>query len=37
MIAVALTAVGKPGKPVNRAILKTLFTDTARHYGLTPA
>jgi hypothetical protein len=36
-IAVELSAVGKPGKPVNRAILKTLFTDTARHYGLTPA
>ncbi|MBS1846300.1 MAG: SRPBCC family protein [Actinobacteria bacterium] len=37
MIAVELSAIGKPGKPVNRAILKTLFTDTARHYGLTPA
>jgi hypothetical protein len=36
-IAVELTAFGKPGKPVNRALLKTLFTDTARHYGLTPA
>ncbi|MBS1890378.1 MAG: SRPBCC family protein [Actinobacteria bacterium] len=36
-IAVELSAVGKAGKPVNRAILKTLFTDTARHYGLTPA
>lgn len=36
-IAVELSAIGKPGKPVNRAILKTLFTDTARHYGLTPA
>jgi hypothetical protein len=36
-IGVELTPVGRPGKPVNRAILKTLFTDTARHYGLTPA
>jgi hypothetical protein len=36
-IAVELTAVGRPGKPVNRAILKTLFTDTARHYGLNQA
>jgi Polyketide cyclase / dehydrase and lipid transport len=36
-IAVAPSAVGRPGKPVNKAILKTLFTDTARHYGLTPA
>ena len=31
------SAVGRPGGPVNRAILKTLFTDTARHYGLQPA
>jgi Polyketide cyclase / dehydrase and lipid transport len=36
-IAVAPTAVGRPGTPINRAILKTLFTDTARHYGLKPA
>jgi hypothetical protein len=36
-IAVEPSAVGRPGTPVNRAILKTLFTDTARHYGLTPA
>ena len=34
-VAVRLTAIGRPGKPINRAILKTLFTDTARHYGLT--
>jgi Polyketide cyclase / dehydrase and lipid transport len=33
-IAVAPSAIGRPGKPVNRAILKTLFTDTARFYGL---
>jgi hypothetical protein len=36
-VAVELTAIGRPGTPVNRAILKTLFTDTARHYGLTQA
>jgi hypothetical protein len=36
-IAVELTAIGRPGTPVNRAILKTLFTDTARHYGLSRA
>ena len=36
-VAVELTAIGRPGTPVNRAILKTLFTDTARHYGLAPA
>jgi len=36
-IVVQPSAVGKPGTPLNRAILKTLFTDTARHYGLTPA
>jgi hypothetical protein len=34
-IAVAPSALGRPGKPINRAILKTLFTDTARYYGLT--
>jgi hypothetical protein len=33
-IAVEHTALGRAGTPVNRAILKTLFTDTARHYGL---
>ncbi|HEY2478181.1 MAG TPA: SRPBCC family protein [Solirubrobacterales bacterium] len=33
-IAVEPTAVGRAGMPINRAILKTLFTDTARHYGL---
>ena len=37
MIAVAPSAIGRLGTPLNRAILKTLFTDTARHYGLTPA
>jgi hypothetical protein len=36
-IAVAPSALGRPGTPVNRALLKTLFTDTARHYGLDPA
>jgi hypothetical protein len=36
-VAVRPTAIGRPGTPLNRAILKTLFTDTARHYGLTPA
>jgi hypothetical protein len=33
-IAVELTAIGRPGKSINRALLKTLLTDTARHYGL---
>ena len=33
-IAVEPSAVGRAGTPLNRAILKTLFTDTARHYGL---
>jgi Polyketide cyclase / dehydrase and lipid transport len=33
-IAVAPSAIGKATMPVNRAILKTLFTDTARHYGV---
>ncbi len=33
-IAVEPTALGRASTPVNRAILKTLFTDTARHYGL---
>jgi hypothetical protein len=33
-IAVAPTVVGKAGTPLNRALLKTLFTDTARHYGV---
>ena len=36
-IAVQPSAVGRAGTPANRAILKTLFTDTARHYGLTSA
>ncbi len=35
-IAVAPTALGKATLPANRAILKTLFTDTARHYGVRP-
>jgi hypothetical protein len=34
-VAVQPSAIGKLGTPVNRAILKTLFTDTARHYNLT--
>ena len=33
-IAVEPTTLGRPGTPVNRQILKTLLTDTARHYGL---
>jgi hypothetical protein len=33
-IAVEPTAVGRAGTPLNRAILKSLFTDTASHYGL---
>jgi hypothetical protein len=36
-IAVELSPVGRPGKPINRAILKTLLDDTARHYGLRRA
>ena len=36
-VAVRPTAVGRPGTPVSRAILKTLFSDTARFYGLDPA
>ena len=35
-IAAEPSAVGRACTPVNRAILKTLFTDTARHYGLRP-
>ena len=34
-IAIEPSAVGRAGTPLNRAILKTLFTDTARHYGLS--
>ncbi len=34
-IAVEPTALGRPAGPVNRALLRTLFTDTARHYGLS--
>ncbi|HVS99981.1 MAG TPA: hypothetical protein VHE08_05635, partial [Solirubrobacterales bacterium] len=36
-VAAELSALGRAGGPVNRAILKTLFTDTARHHGLRPA
>jgi hypothetical protein len=36
-IAVELTAIGRGSTPINRAILKTLLTDTARHYGLDRA
>jgi hypothetical protein len=36
-IAVEPTALGRATMPVNRQILKTLFTDTARHYGLGQA
>jgi hypothetical protein len=35
--AVELTPIGRASAPINRAILKTLFTDTARHYGLDRA
>lgn len=34
MIAATPKAAARPGGPVNRALLKTLFTDTAKHYGL---
>ncbi len=33
-IAVRPTLLGRAGTPINRALLKTLFTDTARYYGL---
>lgn len=33
-IAAVPTAIGAATMPVNRAILKTLFTDTARHFGV---
>jgi hypothetical protein len=33
-IAVEPKPLARPGGPVNRALLKTLFTDTAAHYGL---
>jgi hypothetical protein len=36
-IAAQPSALGRPGGPVNRALLKTLFTDTAKFYGLDPA
>jgi hypothetical protein len=34
-IAVEPKALTRPTTPVNRAILKTLFTDTRDHYGLS--
>jgi hypothetical protein len=34
-IAVKPTLLGRASTPVNRALLKTLFTDTARFYGLS--
>jgi Polyketide cyclase / dehydrase and lipid transport len=34
-IAVEPKPAARLGAPVNRALLKTLFTDTARHYGLS--
>jgi hypothetical protein len=34
-IAVEPRALAVPAMPVNRALLKTLFTDTSRHYGLS--
>jgi hypothetical protein len=36
-IAFEPSAIGRAGTPLNKAILKTLFTDTARHYGVTQA
>lgn len=36
-IAAELSALGRAGAPLNRALLKTLFVDTAAHYGLRPA
>ena len=36
-IAARPSTLGRPGGPVNRALLKTLFTDTAKFYGLDPA
>jgi len=33
-IAAEPKPLARPGGPVNRALLKTLFTDTAAHYGL---
>jgi hypothetical protein len=33
-IAAEPKTLARPGGPVNRALLKTLFTDTATHYGL---
>ena len=33
-IAVEPSAAGKPGSPLNAAIFKSLFKDTAKHYGL---
>lgn len=35
-IALEPSVLGRAGMPLNRAILKTLFTDTARHFGLEP-
>jgi hypothetical protein len=32
-IAAEPSVLGRLGMPVNRALLKTLFTDTARHYA----
>lgn len=34
IVAVEPKAFAKLGMPVNKAILKTLFTDTRKHYGL---
>jgi polyketide cyclase/dehydrase/lipid transport protein len=33
-IALEPRAAARPATPLNRVLLKTLFTDTARHYGL---
>lgn len=33
-VALDPKTLAKPGMPVNKAILKTLFTDTKKHYGL---
>jgi hypothetical protein len=33
-IAYAPRVLARPGNPVNRRIFRSLFRDTARHYGL---
>lgn len=36
-IALEPTPAGRLSTPLNRMLLKTLFTDTALHYGLSPS